>query len=76
MDLSAGALRDILSFARSDILRSLLVFLVLQSLVVISSSVPRIVSDVRPSHPSSTPAIPVAPRPLVSSSSLPSSTPL
>ena len=37
------------------------------SLTVTSSSVPRIVSDVRPSHPPSTLAIPVATCPLVSS---------
>ena len=46
------------------------------SLTETSSSIPRIVSDVRPSHSSSTPPIPVAPCPPVSSFSLPPSIPL
>ena len=71
-DLSAGAFRDNLSSARSGDVQ-------VSSgpsvpLAMTSSSVPRIVSDVRHSHPSPTPTIPVAPCPLVSSS-VPSSLP-
>ena len=81
MELSAGALHDILSPARSgDIQGSSGLAGVSDpsvSLEVTSPSVSRIVPDVRPSHPfSSNPGIPVAPRFLVSSSSVPPSTPL
>ena len=79
MDLSAGALYDILSSVRagdfqvSSVLPGVSGPLI--SLAVTSSSFPRIVPDVRPSHPSSTPPISVAPYLPVPSSSFPS-TPL
>ena len=68
--LSAGALRDILS---SDVQVS---FGPSVFLAATSSPIPWMLLDVRPSHSSSTPALPVAPCSPVSSSSVPSPTPL
>ena len=79
VNLSASVLRDILSSLRAgDVHVSSGLPGVSGpsvSLAVTSSSDSRIVPDVRPSYPYSTPVIPVAPFPPVSSSSVPSSIP-